>query len=165
MCNSLRNISISIILFLLISIAHWPPSINISSMSIKLKMIWVNNICFALVIYVIENFQRISTKHFVITINKDYDTISSTMISYSFMDVWASSHPLLVFNDHYINTYIILSNPLLDKLIGMIRRSIIYDDYFEIFVLKIDHWLKIVLISKVSSIVESWHHDTERKLR
>lgn len=46
----------------------------------------------------------------------------------------------------------------------MIRRSIIYDDYFEIFVLKIDHWLKIVLISKVSCIVESWHHDTERKL-
>jgi hypothetical protein len=81
------------------------------------------------------------------------------------MDVGHCCHPLLVFEDHDVLGDLILYDPLIDELIGMIGGSIINDNYLDVFVVQVYHRLQVILVSEAFCIVESWNHNAKREFR
>jgi hypothetical protein len=47
----------------------------------------------------------------------------------------------------------------------MISGSIIYNNYFDVFVVQVYHRLQVVLVSEVFCVVESRNHNAKREFR
>lgn len=81
------------------------------------------------------------------------------------MDVWNCSHASGIPNQMHLLWDWIVFKVLADQLVIVISRCIINNYYLVICVVLVEDRTEVVLVPKVLTVVESWHHDAEGQLR
>jgi len=100
--------------------------------------------------------------HLVVSVHQNCNVLGRAILSYGFVYIGHCCHSLSIFYYVYFDLNWIVSDKLLDQLISVIGRRIIYYDYLVIFIVKVHHRLKVVLVSELFSVVEGWNHNAER---
>lgn len=58
---------------------------------------------------------------------------------------------------------VVLIDPLIDEVGGMVGGGVVDDDYLVVLVVEVDDGLQVVLVAEFVGVVEGGYHDTERE--
>jgi hypothetical protein len=166
MRNLLRNISVLVKGFLLISIDSRPAILDEVVINPVFQRNGVGNSRFLTLIDSVEDLKDFSSDELIIPIYEITNLIRFAVFGDGHMNIGHSSHLFFVCDEYYlIFILLVLLHKVTNESSSIVCGSIIHYYHTIIVIVLVKNRLKVKLIPEVLSVIVGRHHDAERQLR